>query len=164
MTQAASDGTLKWPGEMNTHVATSNAAVGQDAQHVAQVRRVTGIGLAINRILSALKFVGGVIGSSQAVVADAVHSLSDSVTDVAILVGVRYWSKPPDAEHPHGQGVVGLAPFEDRCLEALHRAGDRRALVIGQRPGLNRRAQRLVEVGLAGDNSVAHLGHRGVGG
>jgi len=87
---------------MNTHVASSNTGLSQDAQHVAQVRRVTGIGLAVNLILSALKFVGGVVGSSQAVVADAVHSLSDSVTDVAILVGVRYWSKPPDAEHPHG--------------------------------------------------------------
>jgi cation diffusion facilitator family transporter len=36
------------------------------------------------------------------VVADAVHTISDCSTDVAILVGVRYWTKPPDAEHPHG--------------------------------------------------------------
>jgi cation diffusion facilitator family transporter len=52
--------------------------------------------------LSVLKFVAGIFGRSQAVVADAVHSLSDSSTDVAILVGVRYWSQPPDLGHPHG--------------------------------------------------------------
>jgi cation diffusion facilitator family transporter len=36
------------------------------------------------------------------VVADAVHTISDSSTDVAILIGVRFWSRPPDAGHPHG--------------------------------------------------------------
>ena len=41
---------------------------------------------------SALKFVFGVVGASQALVADAVHSLSDSATDVAILIGAPYWS------------------------------------------------------------------------
>jgi len=67
-----------------------------------QVRRITWIGLVINVVLSALKLAGGVIGRSQVVVADAVHTLSDSTTDVTILVGVRFWSKPPDALHPHG--------------------------------------------------------------
>jgi cation diffusion facilitator family transporter len=42
------------------------------------------------------------VGHSQAVVADAAHSLSDAGTDVAILVGAHYWSAPADAEHPHG--------------------------------------------------------------
>ncbi|MBN1477732.1 cation transporter [Candidatus Sumerlaeota bacterium] len=71
-------------------------------QHAAEVRRVTWWGLIINLLLSALKFAGGILGSSQAVVADAIHSLSDSVTDVAVLVGLRFWSKPPDESHPHG--------------------------------------------------------------
>ncbi len=69
---------------------------------MAQVRRVGVAGLAVNLLVSALKLVAGIAGSSQAVVADALHSLSDSATDVALLVGVQYWSKPPDAEHPHG--------------------------------------------------------------
>lgn len=66
------------------------------------VRRVTWIGAAVNVALSAAKLVAGVAGSSQAVVADAVHSLSDLATDVAVLVGVRYWSAPADPTHPHG--------------------------------------------------------------
>ena len=68
----------------------------------ASVQRVGWVGLAANIVLSGLKFVAGVLGHSQVVVADAVHSLSDGVTDVALLVGVRYWSKPPDEDHPHG--------------------------------------------------------------
>ncbi len=68
----------------------------------ARVRRITWIGLIGNLLLAAVKFVVGTIGHSQAVVADAVHSVSDSATDVAILVGVRYWSAPADECHPYG--------------------------------------------------------------
>ncbi len=66
------------------------------------IQRVTWIGLGVNLALAGLKFAGGLLGHSQAVVADAVHSLSDLSTDVAILVGVRYWTRPADASHPHG--------------------------------------------------------------
>ncbi|MCR3884273.1 cation diffusion facilitator family transporter [Methanotrichaceae archaeon M04Ac] len=69
---------------------------------VKVVRQVTLAGLAINLALSAVKFAAGILGNSQAVVADAVHSLSDTATDVAVLVGVKFWSKPPDGCHPHG--------------------------------------------------------------
>ncbi len=66
------------------------------------MRRVTRVGLVVNLLLSAVKLVGGIMGSSQAVVADAIHSLSDCLTDVVILVGVHYWTKPPDKDHPYG--------------------------------------------------------------
>ena len=66
------------------------------------IRRVTIAGMAVNVALAALKFAGGIIGGSQAVVADAVHSLSDMTTDVAILVGVSIWEKPADDTHPYG--------------------------------------------------------------
>ena len=66
------------------------------------IKRVTLIGMVVNVVLAALKFAGGVIGGSQAVVADAVHSLSDMTTDVAILVGVSIWGKPADDTHPYG--------------------------------------------------------------
>ncbi len=69
---------------------------------IKTVRRVTKTSLAINLILSAVKLIGGIWGSSQAVVADAIHSLSDCVTDMAIIVGVRYWSQPADKDHPYG--------------------------------------------------------------
>jgi cation diffusion facilitator family transporter len=67
-----------------------------------RVRRITWIGLLVNLLLTVLKFVGGFLGRSQAVVADAVHGVSDLTTDLAILIGVKYWTKPADASHPHG--------------------------------------------------------------
>ncbi|MFO8073885.1 MAG: cation diffusion facilitator family transporter [Polyangia bacterium] len=70
------------------------------------VRRITIVGLACNLGLAGLKLAAGIVGSSAAVVADAVHSLSDTVTDVAILVGVRYWYRPPDRDHPYGHGRI----------------------------------------------------------
>ena len=71
-------------------------------QHPEEIRRITWIGLVANLALAGLKFVVGVLGSSQAVVADAVHSLSDMISDVAILVGVGIWSSPADDNHPYG--------------------------------------------------------------
>ncbi len=44
----------------------------------------------------------GIVGHSHAVVADAVHSLSDVVTDFAVIAGVHFWTKPADEDHPHG--------------------------------------------------------------
>jgi len=76
------------------------------SERVAAIRRVTSAGMAVNLALSGLKFVGGLVWSSQALVADAVHSLSDLVTDVALIVGVRYWEAPADEEHPYGHGKI----------------------------------------------------------
>ncbi len=66
------------------------------------VRFVTIVGLLFNLALSGLKFYAGYFGKSQALIADAVHSLSDTVSDVAIIVGSYYWSKPADNQHPYG--------------------------------------------------------------
>jgi cation diffusion facilitator family transporter len=70
------------------------------------VRRVTLVGLVINLVLAALKFALGVAGRSQALVTDAVHSLSDCVTDVMVILGAPFWSAPADAEHPYGHGRI----------------------------------------------------------
>jgi cation diffusion facilitator family transporter len=70
------------------------------------VQRITLIGVAVNIVLSCIKFTVGIVGHSQAVTADAVHSLSDLTTDVAILLGVRYWSAPADEAHPYGHGRI----------------------------------------------------------
>jgi len=70
------------------------------------VRSVTLVGAAANLALFALKLALGVAGHSRALVADAVHSLSDLATDAAILLGVRYWTAPPDEGHPHGHGRI----------------------------------------------------------
>lgn len=76
------------------------------ANQISAVRRITWVGLAVNLALSAIKLGGGILGGSRAVVADAVHSLSDGATDLAILIGVRFWSAPPDDNHPHGHGRI----------------------------------------------------------
>ncbi len=73
-----------------------------------EIRRVTLWGLAVNLALSGLKFVIGLMAASQALVADGVHSLSDMATDVAVLVGLRYWSAPADQDHPHGHGRIEM--------------------------------------------------------
>jgi len=72
----------------------------------ALVLRAAWIGLAVNVMLAIVKFAGGILGHSQAVVADAVHSLSDLATDAAVIVGVRFWSAPADANHPHGHARI----------------------------------------------------------
>ena len=72
------------------------------AQRNRQVRQITWIGLILNILLTALKFTAGVLGHSQAIVADAVHSVSDFGTDLVLLIGIRAWSKPRDRQHPFG--------------------------------------------------------------
>lgn len=71
-----------------------------------EIKKITLWGLGLNILLSALKFFLGFWGNSQAVVADAFHSLSDTATDFLILFGVRYWTAPPDAEHPYGHQKI----------------------------------------------------------
>jgi cation diffusion facilitator family transporter len=66
------------------------------------VRRVSWIGLLTNIGLSGLKFAAGYFGRSQALIADAIHSLTDTTTDIAVIAGSHYWSRPPDESHPYG--------------------------------------------------------------
>jgi cation diffusion facilitator family transporter len=67
-----------------------------------EIRRVTWIGLVVNLVLSALKYAAGTLGASAAVKADAIHSLTDSVTDLVVIIGSYFWSRPPDSDHQHG--------------------------------------------------------------
>ena len=60
------------------------------------------MGLIVNLTLSALKILAGTLGNSRAVVADGLHSLSDLISDFAVLAGVKIWSKPADRCHPYG--------------------------------------------------------------
>lgn len=77
---------------------------GRPAQRL--VLRAAWVGLGVNVALTVAKFVGGAVGNSQAVIADAVHSLSDLATDLAVIIGVHYWSAPADANHPHGHARI----------------------------------------------------------
>lgn len=66
--------------------------------------RVTIAGSIINILLLAFKFTAGILGHSAAMIADAIHSLTDFVTDAIVLVFVRLGSKPTDHDHDYGHG------------------------------------------------------------
>ena len=68
------------------------------------IYRVTLWGGAVNVLLLAFKFVAGIVGHSAAMVADAVHSLSDFVTDIIVLAFVHISGKPKDKSHDYGHG------------------------------------------------------------
>ena len=82
-----------------------------------ELMRITFVGSVGNLILLLFKFVAGIWGHSSAMLADAVHSLSDFVTDVVVIVFVNISSKPKDAGHDYGHGkyetlatsIIGLA-------------------------------------------------------
>ena len=69
-----------------------------------EIYKVTLIGSAVNAILIVLKFIAGFVGKSSAMVADAVHSLSDFISDVIVLVFVKIAGKPKDKTHDYGHG------------------------------------------------------------
>ncbi|MFN2352756.1 MAG: cation diffusion facilitator family transporter, partial [Kiritimatiellia bacterium] len=50
--------------------------------------------------------VAGIVGHSQAVLTDALHSLSDCTSDLAIIFGVRFWTVPADESHPYGHARI----------------------------------------------------------
>jgi cation diffusion facilitator family transporter len=80
-------------------------------------KKVTIIGVLVNTFLIVLKLIAGIFGSSQALIADAVHSFSDLFTDVVVLVGLKISNKPPDKTHHFGHArietlastIVGMA-------------------------------------------------------
>ena len=92
---------------------------GRKMERNKEIYKVTLIGGAVNVVLLLFKFVAGIVGHSAAMVADAVHSLSDFVTDLIVLVFVRISGKPKDKSHDYGHGkyetlamtVIGLALF-----------------------------------------------------
>ena len=69
-----------------------------------EIYKVTLVGGAVNVVLLLFKFVAGIVGHSAAMVADAVHSLSDFVTDIIVLVFVHISGKPKDKDHDYGHG------------------------------------------------------------
>lgn len=99
------------------------------------IKNITVLSLSLNIALVFIKFTFGILGGSQAVVADAWHALSDTSTDLLILIGVRFWSAPPDKNHPYGYlrieaivtAIIGLVVTYvaiDIGWEALSSIGD----------------------------------------
>lgn len=69
-----------------------------------EIYKVTAVGTIVNVGLTVFKFIGGFVGRSSAMVADAVHSLSDLLTDFIVFIFVKAASKPIDRDHEYGHG------------------------------------------------------------
>ena len=69
-----------------------------------EIYRVTFIGTLVNAVLIVLKLLAGIFGRSSAMLADAVHSMSDFITDVMVIFFVRIAGKPSDKNHDYGHG------------------------------------------------------------
>lgn len=69
-----------------------------------KIYQVTLAGSIVNFLLVVFKFFAGIVGRSSAMIADAVHSLSDFVSDIVVLLFVRISGKPQDADHDYGHG------------------------------------------------------------
>lgn len=82
-----------------------------------KIMRVTVAGGIVNMALLIFKFVAGIVGHSSAMIADAVHSFSDFLTDIVVIVFVKLGSQPQDETHDYGHGkfetlatlIIGLA-------------------------------------------------------
>lgn len=82
-----------------------------------QIYKVTLVGGIVNVLLLVFKFVAGILGHSAAMIADAVHSLSDFMTDIVVIIFVHISGKPQDKSHEYGHGkyetlamtIIGMA-------------------------------------------------------
>lgn len=89
----------------------------EDRDRERKIYRVTLMGSMVNVVLLIFKFAAGILGGSAAMIADAVHSLSDFLTDIVVIAFVRISAKPEDEDHDYGHGkyetlatsMIGLA-------------------------------------------------------
>jgi len=83
----------------------TNAAIEEsDRLRAARAKKATWIGLVVNVILSTAKIVAGIVGLSGAMIADGVHSISDSVTDIIVLIFIGLSAKGENAKYRYGHG------------------------------------------------------------
>ena len=75
-----------------------------------RAEKVSWIGLWVNIALTTFKFCAGILGNSAAMIADAIHSLSDFATDIVAIVAFKLTGKPVDPSHDYGHGK-----FETLC-------------------------------------------------
>jgi len=94
--------------------------------------KVTWVGAGANVLLIALKFAAGVLGHSHALIADAVHSISDLFTDVIVLFGLRIGRKAPDSGHQFGH-----ARLETLASALIGLSLSATAVYLGVHAGLN---------------------------
>lgn len=98
------------PNEQNDNLITGgeNAARGKDSEREytrarAKIAyRVSVVGIAVNFMLTAFKFFAGIFAHSMAMLSDAVHSASDILSTVIVMIGIKVSGKPGDANHQYG--------------------------------------------------------------
>ena len=78
-------------------------------ERYAIIRRVTLVGAGVDLVLAMGKVGGGLAAQSQSLVADGVHSLSDLVTDMLVLLAAKLSRAKPDADHPYGHERIETA-------------------------------------------------------
>ena len=76
---------------------------------VKEITRVTLAGAVVNLALAVSKVVAGLIGQSQALIADGIHSLSDLASDAVVYLASKRGSRGPDREHPYGHARIETA-------------------------------------------------------
>ena len=74
------------------------------AERNKRIYKVTVVGSIVNLLLIIFKFAAGILGRSSAMIADAVHSLSDFITDVIVIAFVKISGRPNDKDHEYGHG------------------------------------------------------------
>jgi cation diffusion facilitator family transporter len=72
----------------------------------SRAAHVTKVSMILNFLLTCFKFAAGILGNSSAMIADAAHSLSDFITDIAVIVGLKIAKKPRDSTHNYGHGKI----------------------------------------------------------
>lgn len=73
-------------------------------QRTQHTNRITLWGVLVNLVLSIIKIIGGIIGQSQALLADGIHSLSDLASDGMVLIAAKHAGEDADEDHPYGHG------------------------------------------------------------
>lgn len=74
------------------------------AQRAQEGARLVLRGIALNAVLAALKFAGGIFGHTYALIADGAESLLDILSSLLVWTGFKVAAQPPDADHPYGHG------------------------------------------------------------
>jgi cation diffusion facilitator family transporter len=89
----------------------------EDEANLQEAQRATYLGLGKNVVLTAGKGIVGVTANSSALIADAVHSLSDIVADLVALATLRVSRLPADRMHPYGHGKY--EPIGALCVSSM---------------------------------------------
>lgn len=86
--------------------STKNLSDSEENYRYSQAAYVTKVSMVLNFLLTCFKFAAGIVSNSSAMIADAAHSLSDFITDIAVIVGLKVARKPGDSTHNYGHGKI----------------------------------------------------------